>query len=116
MKEMSETTIHIGVVRWLRENLPSNVVWWHTPNGGTRSLKEAKELKDMGTLPGVPDLTFILPGPRMGFIELKTATGTPSKDQLEFAGRVLDLGCGWAIARSLQEVIRILDGWGVWAD
>lgn len=35
-----------------------DVIAWHTPNGGSRHGSEAKNLKDMGVLPGVHDLLY----------------------------------------------------------
>ena len=88
-------------------------LWWHVPNGGHRSKAAAARLKLMGVRPGVPDLAFILPGGRAGFIELKAGRGTLSDDQKAFRINALTQGAFWAEARSISEVERILRGWGV---
>ena len=74
-----------------------DVLWWHTPNGGSREVVEAVNLKRMGTLSGVPDL-FFFSGGRLAGVELK-APGTKLKlssaqevfkERFERAG-----GCYW---------------------
>lgn len=54
--------------------------WFHSPNGGGRSLAEGAKFKRMGVKPGVPDI--ILPMARKSchglVIELKRPDGRPS--------------------------------------
>lgn len=42
-------------------HLAPGVVFWHTPNGGHRSAKEGKDLKEMGVAAGIHDLLFLKP-------------------------------------------------------
>jgi hypothetical protein len=49
------------------------VVAWHTPNGGSRHGAEAKRLKEMGVLAGIPDY-FMLWG-RLYGLEFKEPGG-----------------------------------------
>jgi len=45
---------------------------------------------------------------RAGFLEIKTATGRPTKDQLNFIEQMQMLGARAGIARSVDDVIKIL--------
>lgn len=124
--EEDEDGIAIAVADFLRAALPGEIVWWHTPNGGSRASREvyskrlrkmirispeAARFKKMGVLAGVPDLTFVLPNGQVAFIELKTATGELSDEQIELRGRLTANRCGYEVARSVQDVERILTRW-----
>ena len=45
---------------------------------------------------------------RAGFLEIKTATGRPTKDQLNFIEQMQMLGARAGVARSVEDVIKIL--------
>lgn len=108
---MSETSIHMSVAAFLRHAWPDDLPWWHVPNGEQRDKRAAGKLKGMGVLAGVPDLAFILPNGQAAFVELKARAGELSDVQIEFRDRVLSLKCGYAVARSVDDVERILAGW-----
>lgn len=59
---------------------------FHIPNGGSRNKREAKNLKRQGVKKGIPDLC--VPVAKGGFhglyIEMKSETGKPTKEQLEW--------------------------------
>lgn len=88
-----------------------NLLWWHSPNGGGRSKIEAAIFKRMGVKPGVPDIAVILPGGRVGFIELKAGNGRVSPAQRAFADALMERGCQCVEARSLEEVAETLARW-----
>lgn len=100
------------VVRFLRLAAPDLIVF-HCPNGGRRSIGEARKFKDMGVLPGVPDLCFILPDGRFGGIELKHGKGRQTAGQALFQEAAERAGSPYAICRSLGEVEATLRGWGL---
>ena len=65
-----------------------------------------------GLTKGLPDLLVL--GPRgAGFIELKTLTGSPSKDQLHFLGLCETWGVPWALTHGRDEPVNVLREWGV---
>lgn len=66
----------------------------HSPNGGKRSMIEAKRFKQMGTKAGFPDLFLpIAIEPFNGlFIELKTSTGTVSATQRAYHPMLIEEG------------------------
>jgi hypothetical protein len=120
-----EDQMQISIVGYLRRVWPAELPVWHCPNGGKREHKtrqtpdgktvtyspEAQKLAAMGALPGVPDLTFILPNGQAAFIELKVGDNDLSDDQIKFRDRVLALRCGYDVCRSLDEVEQVLTRW-----
>lgn len=64
----------IVVATWLEKN---NILFYHIPNGGARSLQEGVKFKRMGVKPGIPDIC--VPMARKGYHglygELKRKTG-----------------------------------------
>lgn len=91
----------------------ADLLWWHTPNGGKRHPAEARKFRDMGVLAGVPDLTFILPGGLVGFIELKAGKNGLEATQRAFAEAAIAAGAAWQLCRSLSDVETTLKAWGV---
>lgn len=62
--------------------LAPGVVYWHTPNGGTRRDGfEAKRLKEIGVKAGIHDLLFLARGQLFG-MEWKAPGGVLSPAQL----------------------------------
>lgn len=107
-----EDILQIQVTRFLKVAAP-DLLFWHTPNGGRRQLGEARKFKDMGVLPGVPDLTFVLPGGLAAFIELKAGKNGLEPSQRAFAEQAAANGAAWAVCRSLDEVEATLRKWGL---
>lgn len=101
----TETQIHIAIVHWIKTVSPSTV-FWHTPNGGLRSKREAAKLRAMGTLPGVPDLILICepPGPCLAFLEIKAPGAYLSFEQRSFRHAVEGMGAPYWVVRSIDEV------------
>lgn len=58
---------------------------------------------------GAPDIVGILPGGRFLAVEVKSATGKPSPDQVAFIARVNATGGLAFIARSIDDVARHLE-------
>lgn len=75
---------------------------FHVPNGGQRHTAVAAKLKGQGVKAGVLDL--FLPVPRFGrhglWIEMKTATGTLSKSQKDWAEFLRGAGYRVEVCRS----------------
>jgi hypothetical protein len=82
-KEMQE-----NLFKWFDLQHPElHYSMWHTPNGGSRHVVEAMNLKRQGTRKGVFDITLAVPrGNYHGaFIELKRKGMKLTKEQREFA-------------------------------
>lgn len=108
-----EDRLQEAVVEWLKLLSPP-WLFWHTPNGGKRSIKTAKQLKAMGTRPGVPDLTFQANNGYVAYIEMK-APGKESAltdGQRMFRNWCKRNGTCWAVASSLHQVKDWLQLWG----
>ncbi len=83
----AEADFQVGVVRFLRM---SGHFVFAVPNGGSRNLREAVNLKAQGVMAGVSDLIVLLPGKKVYFIELKNPNGKgrQSPAQREFEDNV----------------------------
>lgn len=106
-----EQALHIAVEQFLRLAWPGDLPYSHFPSGEQRDIRVAAKLKAMGLKPGWPDFIFILPNGQAGFIELKAPGGDLSATQVELRGRLLNLRCGYAEARSVEEVETTLTRW-----
>jgi hypothetical protein len=92
---------------------PSDGIIFAVPNGGRRSIGEAKKLKDMGVMSGVSDLILLLRDQSCTFIELKRPKtrsmgktlreGTQSDQQLKFQEIVELFGFEYVVIRSIIE-------------
>jgi len=109
-RRTEEDSLQKATARYLRSHFPG-VLAWHTPNGGKRSPATGAMLKAMGTMPGVPDWTFILASGKASFIELKAEKGIVSDNQKGFKGRAVARGCPYCVVRSLAEFVAVLDEW-----
>ena len=119
----TESKIQIACVIWFHvqyRNEPDLCRhFFSVPNGGKRSKKlvktksgykyistEGKILKDEGAKAGVSDLLLLIPNSRHTFlsIEMKSPTGSQSKEQKEFGFSVSKLGFGkYVICKSFDE-------------
>lgn len=77
-----------------------------------RSKDEGWFLKRMGVYPGVADLLCLWRG-GIGFIEVKTKTGTLSSAQKKFKGICHWLGIRYEVARTVKEAHDIVKRWGL---
>ena len=85
-----EANFQVGVVRFLR--MAGHFVF-AVPNGGSRNVIEAANLKAQGVMAGVSDLILLLPH-KVYFIELKNPNGKgrQSPAQREFEDNVRAYG------------------------
>ena len=104
-----ESRLQSRIVAELRIRYPE-IMFWHTPNGGRRSIKDGIRFRMMGTRPGIPDLAFL--GAAHGYhglyIELKHGNGRLSEDQLFFESRCIDHGYLYKCFNSVNEVLEIV--------
>ena len=85
----------------------AGLAWFAIPNGGSRDVREARNLKRQGVKTGVPDLVILTPAehaPRGVALELKRADGSirdvrPEQwawlARFEAAGFTAVVGLGW---------------------
>lgn len=80
--------------------------WFHPPNGGYRSGREAAKLKAMGVKPGVPDIIIL---DIQTAIELKVGKNKQTQAQVDWQHKLEELGWNYHVCRSLDEVIETLN-------
>lgn len=107
-----EDILQMQVMRTLKALAPGLTIF-AIPNGGYRHPREAKKLKDTGTLPGVADLCVLLGGGRAGFIEMKTPTGRMTPEQKAFQMTCETSGTPYEVCKSVDDVVATLTFWGV---
>lgn len=82
----------IKFVTWLRKQ---GFRCHHSPNGGSRHLLEAMQLKRMGTSAGFPDVFVPLPTPKYHsfFVEMKPIKGgTLNENQVDWLSYLREKG------------------------
>ncbi len=109
---MSELSLQKTVVQLLLWEARAKVVWFHVPNGESRSPRTGARLKQMGVRAGVADLCIILPSGLVHFLELKAPKGKQSKPQKDFQAQCEGCGVPYAVASSFEEAEAILRRWG----
>lgn len=84
--DLSERSIHLSVMQWISYHPYIKKYVLHFPNESKRTPRYGKLLKDMGMRKGVADLLIAMS--RHGYcgawIELKTESGRPTKEQTAF--------------------------------
>src|SRR5262249_56117017 len=95
-RQQPERVLQTALVETLGVPGRDGVLWLHVPNGGSRDIREAANLKRMGALAGASDLLLFRPGvcPHCGSarlegfaLELKSDGGRLTDAQREFLWR-----------------------------
>lgn len=73
-------------------------------NTGNFELKDGRRI--MCGVKGLSDLLFIGKS-KVAFIEVKTESGKPSQEQLNFIAKARELGHSAGIARSVDDALRL---------
>ena len=109
MKKRSnrEFDLQVACVKWFNLSYkPAQAILFAVPNGGSRNLLEAANLKKAGVVAGVADLILVC---RAGvlFVELKTESNSSrqSPSQKEIQAMVESLGYTYIICRNVGEFI-----------
>jgi len=107
---MKESLHQSALFRWAKYSIPEyEPLLFHIPNGGSRNIIEAANLKKQGVKGGVPDIFLaVARGEFHGlFIELKSEVGRASKsqikmiDSLKAQGYCASIIYGWEDASEL---------------
>lgn len=104
MRQHLEDTFQVQVMRFLKLALDEHSFFFHVPNGGYRRINEAKRLKAMGVIAGVPDVGVINCG-RIFWLELKAPKGTASDNQLYCHRLLRQAGSPVTLCKTLDEVV-----------
>ena len=105
-----EESIQVACVKWFRLQYP-NLVIFAVPNGGSRNLYEAKNMKESGTLAGVADLVIVGNGGKVLFVEMKAGKNKQEDSQVLFQNKVEKLGHKYIICRSIEGFKKEVDLW-----
>ena len=105
-----EESIQVACVKWFRLQYP-NLVIFAVPNGGSRNLYEAKNMKESGTLAGVADLVIVGNGGKVLFVEMKAGKNKQEDSQVLFQKNVEKLGHKYIICRSKEQFMKEVDLW-----
>lgn len=113
----SEAREQATVIEWaniMSNTYPCLKLLFHIPNGGSRNVVEAVNLKRQGVKAGVPDLFLPYPA-KVGennfpglFIEMKTKKGKPTDKQKQWLEHLTQNGYYTAICHSADEAINTI--------
>src|SRR4051812_15358378 len=98
-----ETALHCAALDYIRSICPDCLVW-HTPNGGKRSKETARLMKRLGLMPGVFDLTMMLPDGRHVYLEAKVGKNDLTEDQDQFKKELILRDVPYVVFRSLNDI------------
>ena len=106
-----ESAVQEICVRWFRLQFPSiGNLLFAVPNGGSRNIREAANLKREGVTAGVSDLIFLFPCGGYGAlcIEMKTDEkgSRQSKAQKEWQSLVESVGIKYVVCRNFDEFVK----------
>lgn len=110
--EKTEAKIQQEITQWyrntycLRHHSPRNVIF-SVPNE-SKDVAEAGYKRAIGLFRGASDLVVVQKG-EVVFVEVKTPTGTQSKEQKEFESIVKALGFRYEVVRSLEQFKTIVE-------
>ena len=110
---VKESDIQTALFQWAEmqsNTYPALRLMYHCPNGGSRNIAEAKNLKAQGVKAGVPDI--FLPVARNGFhgayIELKSGKNTLSDNQALWINDLIEEGYCCFVAYDWQIASKFL--------
>lgn len=109
---MKESPVHLYAVQLLQFAGVPGLIYYHCPNEGRRAARTGAFQKRLGMLPGVADLSLVLPGGKACFLELKRRGGALSPAQRAFRALCEKNGTPYAVATTTAEVETILREWG----
>lgn len=104
-----ESEIQQSAVSWFRYAYPSYIIA-AIPNGGSRNVLEASNMKREGVLAGFSDL-IVIADHKVLFVEIKTPSGRQQQSQREFQHRVEVLGHRYVVCRSLDDFMQKVKDW-----
>ena len=104
----AEDRLQIGVCRLLDA---LKLDWWHTPNGGNRTLATGILMKKFGVKGGIPDCLIANPtrDGHVGLaIELKIAPNKTTSKQEEWRAKLVRHGWAYSVAYDIDTVIQLV--------
>lgn len=108
---ITEAQLQSQSIAWFRLQYPQYAkLIWANPNGGSRHILEAVNLKRQGVLSGVPDVTLAVPrGTYHGaYIEFKRKGGKLSESQKEMMERLGQQGYYCVMIDEFEEFVKFV--------
>jgi hypothetical protein len=106
MRNKEEERLQKDCILWFDYQYPTlQKLLFAVPNGGSRNILEAVNLKKQGVRAGVSDLVLLYPCTDYHFlcIEFKAKKGTQSNEQKEFQKSVESVGGLYVLIRSFDD-------------
>jgi hypothetical protein len=107
-----EAKIQRAVFQHIRARGAPDLFAFHPANGGYRKRIEAKILRGLGVVAGVPDIILIHRG-RVYGLELKREGGRSTPKQLETIAAMGAAGAFCAVTEGLDRALVTLEMWGL---
>jgi hypothetical protein len=106
---MTESQLQQKMIIWFKNEyqIKGKGLIFAVPNGGSRNILEAKNLKLTGQMAGVSDLIVLLNN-KCIFIEVKVDKGVQSEVQKVFEEKVSSLGFEYYLVRSLEQFKKLI--------
>lgn len=98
----TEDNLQSTCFQWHWNNFPAERRKLFHVNQKARNAIEGNRMKAMGVVPGVSDLIYLSSAGPV-FIEMKSETGTQTKEQKEFETMVTAMGYKYFICRSFEQ-------------
>jgi len=107
---MTENQLQQQIIIWYKNEyqIKGKGLIFAVPNGGSRNILEAKNLKLTGQMAGVSDLIVLL-NKKCIFIEVKVEKGIQSEVQKVFEEKVSLFGFDYYLVRSLEEFKNVIN-------
>lgn len=113
--DRSEEREQARLIKWthlpaVRKIAPDLAFLFHVPNGGRRDGLTGSQMTALGVKRGVPDLWLPIPSQTCSglIIEMKSATGRTSPDQIRWIDRMERAGWLCEVCRSADEAREVL--------
>jgi len=111
-RKREESSLQVQLMMHLDAALPPDAFAFHVPNGGSRNLIEAVNLKRQGVKAGIPDIVIVYQGGAYG-LELKAKAGSISDSQKVTFPKLRAAGMRIEVARSLPEAVGLIGDMGI---
>lgn len=87
--------------------------WWSSVGHERKmTLRQGQAQKARGVRRGLPDIMVWAPGYFLG-VELKAGSNTATEDQRAFGQAMAALGHGYAVVRSVEQLVDVLEAHGI---
>lgn len=112
MPKVKESDVQAHIFQWASYIRPLQYMF-AIPNGGSRDVREAVNLKRQGVKKGVSDIFIPIPTPRYHgmFLELKVGKNKPSKEQLAFLKFVSSVGYCGVVCYGFEEAVNTIQNY-----